>query len=52
MRGQLNTKFPSVMRKPNPIDEVFKDKAKFDAQNPIIGTLLTQIGAGKLSQEK
>ena len=27
---QLDTKFPSVMAKPNPIDLVFKDKAKFD----------------------
>ena len=26
----LITKFPSVMAKPNPIDVVFKDKAKFD----------------------
>ena len=40
------------MRKPNLIDAVFKDKAKFDIQNPIIGTLLTQIEAGKLNQEK
>ena len=45
-------KFPSIMRKPNPIDVIFKDQAKFDTQNPLIGMLLTQIKAGKLNQEK
>ena len=51
VRGQLNTKFPSVMRKLYSIDAVFKDKAKFDTQNPIIGAL-TQNEAGKSNQEK
>ena len=40
------------MRKPNPIDAVFKNKVKFDTQRPIIGTLLTQSEPGKLNQEK
>ena len=35
------------MRIPNPNDTVFKDKAKLDTQNPIIGELLPQIEAGK-----
>ena len=52
VRRHLDMKLPSVMRKPNPIDAVFKDKAKCDTQNPITGTLLTQIEAGKLNQEK
>ena len=52
VRRQLDAKFPFFMKKPNPIDAVFKDKANFDSQNPIIGTLLTQIEAGKLNQEK
>ena len=43
VRRQLETKFPSVMSKPNPINAIFKDKAKFDSQNVIIGRLLTQI---------
>ena len=51
VRRQLDTKFLSVTRKPNPINAVFKDQAKFDTQNPISGTLLTQIEAGKLNQE-
>ena len=45
-RRQLGTKFPSVMRKSNPIDAVFKDNAKFDTQNPIISMLLTKIEVG------
>ena len=52
VRRQLDTKFPSVMRKPNPINAVFKEKAKLDTQNPIIGTLLTQIELGKLNNQK
>ena len=47
VRRQLDTKFPSVMKRPNPIDAVFKYKAKFDTQNHITGTLLTQMQAGK-----
>ena len=51
VRRQLDTKFLSVTRKPNPINAVFKDQAKFDTHIPISGTLLTQIEAGKLNQE-
>ena len=39
------------MKKSNSVDVVFKDKAEFDIQNPLIGTLLTQIQLGK-SNEK
>ena len=52
VRRKLDSKFPSVMRKPDPINAVFKDRAKFDTQNPIISTLLTQIESGKLNNEK
>ena len=30
VRGEFDLKYPSIMKKPNPIDVVFKDKAKFD----------------------
>ena len=40
------------MKKSNPISAVIKDKAKFDTQNPIIGSLLTQIQSGKTKTEK
>ena len=43
IRRVLDTKYPSVMKKPNPIDFVLKDKAKFDIQNPVIGSLYEQI---------
>ena len=37
IRRPLDTKHPSIIKKPNPIDVVFKDKARFDTQNPLIG---------------
>ena len=52
VRRVLDTKYPLVMKKSNPIDVVFKDKTKSDTQNPIIGTLLTQIESGKSKNEK
>ena len=51
VRRTHNTKYPSVIKKSNPIDVVSKDKAKFDTQNPIIGTLLTQIQSGKTNEK-
>ena len=47
IRRALDTKYPTIMRKPNAIDVVFKDKAKFDTQNPVIGKLLSQIQTDK-----
>ena len=47
VRRQFDTKFLSAMRKPIPIDAVFKDQAKFDTQNSVISLLLTQIEIGK-----
>ena len=42
VRRALDAKYSWVMEKSNLIDVVFKDNAKFDTQNPIIGTLFTQ----------
>ena len=36
----------------NPLDVVYRDKAKFDVQNPIIGDLLKEINKGKLFEEE
>ena len=47
IRRALDTKYPTIMKKPNPIDVVFKDKAKIDTQNPVIGKLLSQIQTDK-----
>ena len=51
VRRALDTKYLSAMKKSNPIDIVFKDKAKFDTQNPILGMLLTQILSGKTNDK-
>ena len=52
IRRALDTKYPSVMKKPNPIDFMFKDKAKFDVQNPVIGSLYEQIVDNKKKEKE
>ena len=44
---ELDTKYPSVMKKSNPIDAIFKDKVKFDMQNPVVGSLIAQVQENK-----
>ena len=41
IRQALDTKFPSVMKKPNPVEVMFKDKSRFDVQNTVVGSLIT-----------
>ena len=48
----LDLKIPSLMKKSNPVDVVYKDVAKFGTQNPVIGSLLSQIEPGKLTDKK
>ena len=43
IRQALDTKFPSVMQKPTATNFMFRDKAKFDIQNPIVGGLYNQL---------
>ena len=50
IRRVLDTKYSSVMKKPNAIDFVLKDKAKFDVQNPVIGSLYEQIRKNKKNE--
>ena len=50
IRRVLDTKYPSAMKKPNPTDFVLKDKAKFDVQNPVIGSLFEQIRKNKKNE--
>ena len=47
IRRVLDTKYPSVMKKPNPIDF---DKAKFDVQNPVTRSLFEQIRKNKKNE--
>ena len=51
VRRELDLKYPSIMKKPNPIEAVFKDKAKFDVQNPIIGSLVAQVQQNKTNEK-
>ena len=43
VRRALDTKFPLVMNKPTAKNFMFRDKAKFDIQNPVLGTLYNQL---------
>ena len=49
VRRALDLKYPSVMKKPTPLEYIFKDRAKFDVQNPIVGSLYNQL---KKTQDK
>ena len=43
VRRELDQKYPTLMKKPNPVNVIFKDKAHFDVQNSIIGLLAVQV---------
>ena len=43
VRRVLDTKFPTIMHKPTATNFMFRDKAKFDIQNPVIGGLYNQL---------
>ena len=40
-----------LTKKPNPIDFAFKDKAKFDVQNRIVGSLVDQVQENKANEK-
>ena len=48
----LDLKILSVMKTPNQIVALYKDIEKLDTQNPVIGSLSTQIESGKLTDKK
>ena len=51
--SELNDpKYKYFRQNNNPLDIVYRDKAKFDVQNPIIGDLLKEINKGRLSEEE
>ena len=43
VRREIDQKYPTLMKKPNPLNDIFKDKAHFGIQNPIIGSLAVQF---------
>ena len=51
--SELNDpKYKYFRQNNNALDVVYREKAKFDVQNPIIGDLLKEINKGKLSEEE
>ena len=52
VRRALDTKFPSVMKKPTATNFMFRDKAKSDIQNPVIETLYGQLLTNKQKEKE
>ena len=48
----LDAEDKHILADPNPLQVTFKDIKKFDAQNPIVGKVLTQTETSKLSDKK
>ena len=44
-------KYNFFRKNDNPLDVVYREQAKFDVQNPVIGSLLKQINRGRLTDE-
>ena len=40
------------MKKPNLIEVMFKDKSKFDVQNPVVGSLIMQVVDNKKKEKE
>ena len=40
------------MKKPNPVEVMFKDKSKFDVQNPVVSSLITQVVDNKKNEKE
>ena len=52
VRPALDLKNDGIMQNPNPLNLTFRDVKKFDIQNPVIGKLVSQVKASKLTDEK
>ena len=51
--SELNApKYKYFRQNNNPLDVVYREKATFDVQNPIIGDLLKEVNKSKLSEEE
>ena len=46
-RRKLDPITKNIFRRQNPLELVFKDISTFDAQNPIVGSLLRKLDIGK-----
>ena len=52
VRHALDLKDYGIMQNPNPLNATLKDIKKFDIQNPVIGKLVSQVKASKLTREQ
>ena len=52
IRRVLDQKYPTIMGKLTSTNFMFKDKAKFDIQNPVIGTIYNEILTDKQKEKK
>ena len=52
IRRALDTKFPSVIKVPTATNFIFRDKAKFDIQNPVIGGIYNQLLTKKQKEKE
>ena len=52
VRHALDLKNYGIMQNPNPLNATFQDEKKFDIQNPVIGKLVSQVKASKLTHEQ
>ena len=52
LRSALGKKSKGVFESPIPLSVMFKDAKKFDIQSPIIGNLLSQVNANKITDAK
>ena len=46
-RQKLDPISKNILRRQNPLELVFKDISTFDAENPIVGSLLRELDVGK-----
>ena len=52
VRHALDLENAGIFQNPNPLNLTYRDVKKFDLQNPIIGKLLTQVKASKLTEDQ
>ena len=50
-RQKLDPISKNILRRQNPLELVFEDISKFDAENPIVGSLLREIDINKKQSE-
>lgn len=52
VRRKFDTVYQNVLRRKNPNEILFKDISKLDSQNPIIGSLLSEIESVKFKDSE